>query len=337
MILVTGGTGLVGSHLLYYLLKEGKEVRAIKRRTSDIDNVKRTFGYYTDDPSGLLSRIEWIEADITDQFEINSAIEGMEFVYHLAALVSFTPADRRTILRNNIEGTENVVNACMEHNIRKLCYVSSVAALGDTFTGEKITEDILWLGPANQSYYSISKYKSEMSVWRGINEGLNAVIVNPSIIIGPGNWHRGSGQLILQVWKGLKYYTEGVTGYVDVRDVIKAMIHLMEGQFTGERFIVTSENLSYKEILEMIAGALGKPSPTRVPSPYIIRIAYWTDWLKSLLTGNERLITTEIVTAAKEKKYFSNEKIVQATGMTFIPIYDSVRETVRLFLRDMTG
>lgn len=336
MILVTGGTGLIGSHLLYYLLKEGKEIRAVKRKTSDIGNVERVFGYYTDDPSDLLSRIEWNEADITDQLEINDAIKGMEYVYHLAALVSFSPAERRAILRNNVEGTDNIVNACLEHNIRKLCFVSSVASLGSTQTGENITEEKCWPGPANQSYYSISKYKSEMSVWRGINEGLNAVIVNPSIIIGPGNWHRGSGKLINQVWKGLKYYAEGITGYVDVRDVIKAMIQLMEGQFTGERFIITSENLSYKEILEMIAGALGKPTPTRLPSTNMMRMTCWIDWLRSMLTGNDRHITTEIINSAKEKKYYSNEKIIAATGMKFIPINDSIRRTVKLFLRDMT-
>jgi nucleoside-diphosphate-sugar epimerase len=318
-------------------LKEEKEVRALKREASDIENVKRTFGYYSDDPENLLSRIEWINADITDQFEMNNAIRGMEFVYHLAARVSFSPAEKHTILKNNIGGTENIVNACLEHNIRKLCFVSSVATLGNTITGEKITEEMLWTGPANQSYYSISKYKSEMSVWRGINEGLNAIIVNPSIIIGPGNWHRSSGQLIQQVWTGLKYYSEGITGYVDVKDVIKSMILLMNGQFSGERFVITSENLSYKEILEMIAGALGKPSPSRIPSPFMIRSACYLDWLKSKLTGNKRLITREIISAANEKKYYSNEKIVQATGITFIPVNNSIQETVRLFIKDMSG
>jgi nucleoside-diphosphate-sugar epimerase len=307
----------------------------LKRSTSDIDNVKRTFGYYTKDPDKLLSGIEWIEADLTDQFEIHHAIRGMEFVYHLAARVSFSPDDRYSVLRDNIKGTENIVNACLEHNVRKLCFVSSTAALGNTIPGEKITEEMLWTGPADQSSYSISKYRSEMLVWRGINEGLNAVIVNPSVIIGPGNWQRSSGQLFRQVWKGLKYYTEGITGFVDVNDVVKAMIYLMDGQFCGERYVITSENLSYKEMLEMIAGALGKISPSRVPTPFMILTACCLDGFRSKITGHKRIITREIASAANEKKYFSNEKIIQATGMKFTPIYNSIQETAKLFLQDV--
>lgn len=337
MILITGGTGLVGSHLLYYLLKEKKEVRALKRGTSDIANVKRTFGYYTDDPDYLLSGIEWVDADITDQLEINNAIRGMEFVYHLAAQVSFTPADRHTVLRNNVEGTANIVNACLEHNIRKLCFVSSTAALGNTIPGGTITEEMLWTGPANHSSYSISKYRSEMLVWRGINEGLNAVIVNPSVIIGPGNWERNSGQFFQQVWKGLKYYRDGITGFVDVHDVVKAMVYLMDGQFCGERYVITSENLSYKEMLEIVAGALGKVSPSRVPTPFMILIACCLDWMRVKFTRDKRIITREIASAANEKNYFSNERIIQATGMKFTPIYDSIQKTAKLFLLDIDG
>jgi len=176
-----------------------------------------------------------------------------------------------------------------------------------------------------------------MIVWRAINEGLNAVIVNPSVIVGPGNWHRSSGQLIQVVWKGLKYYIEGMTGYVDVRDVVKVMIHLMNGDYSGERYIITSENLTNKEVLEMIAGALGKPLPSRVPSPIIIQIVCVLDWFKSLFSGDKRRITMEFISAANEKRKFSNEKIIKVTGIRFIPVHESIQETARLFLQDVSS
>ncbi len=335
MILVTGGTGLVGSHLLFKLLREEKEVRVLKRMTSDIDHLKKIFGYYTDDADRLFSKIEWFEADLNDQYDIDSAIKGMEYVYHLAAEISFNPADKYSVLRTNIEGTSHVVDACLEHHVKKLCFVSSISAIGSTVTDEKISEETFLTAPGNHSSYVTSKYKSELEVWRGINEGLNAIIVNPSIIIGPGNWHRGSGRLFQQVWRGLKYYPEGTLGFVDVRDVVKAMIYLMNGQFSGEKYLISSENFSYKEVLEIIARALGKPLPSKVPGSLMINILYWLDRMRSILTGKERFITRELVAAANEKRYFSNKKIIQATGIKFIPVNDSINDTARLFLMDM--
>jgi dihydroflavonol-4-reductase len=335
MILVTGGTGLVGSHLLFELLKEEKEVRVLKRKTSDIDHLKKIFGYYTDSSDKLFSKIEWFEADLNDQYDTDSAIKGMEYVYHLAAQISFNPADKYSVLRTNIKGTSHIVDACLEHRVKKLCFVSSISAIGSIAPGEKISDETYLTAPGDHSSYVISKYKSELEVWRGMNEGLNAIIVNPSIIIGPGNWHRGSGKLFQQVWSGLRYYPEGTLGFVDVRDVVKAMICLMNGQFSGEKYLISSENLSYKEILEMIARALGKPLPFKVPGSLMINILCWLDRMRSMLTGKERYITRELVAAANEKRYFSNKKIIKATGIKFIPVNDAIIDTSRLFLRDM--
>ena len=241
MILVTGGTGLVGSHLLLQLVQDNDKIRAIRRSTSSLHHVRYVFSLYNRDAEKLFEKIEWVEADMEDKESLHNAFAGISFVYHCAAAVSFDPGKKYDMIRNNVEGTANLVNACLENEIEKLCYVSSTSSLGSAPEGDLITEDMIWDASRYRTSYSISIFKSEMEVWRGITEGLKAVIVNPSIIIAPGNWERSSSRLFSLVWKGLKYYSEGVTGYVDIRDVITAMIRLMETNVSGERFTVSSE------------------------------------------------------------------------------------------------
>jgi nucleoside-diphosphate-sugar epimerase len=215
MILVTGSTGLVGTHLLLELAKKHRKIRATHRSSSNLQAVFDTFSLYTEDPEKYLDRIDWkyldridwIEADVTDFESIIQALDGVDYVYHTAAFVSFDPGDRHTMTQVNVEGTANVVNACLERKVKKLCYVSSTAALGSAPDGELITEDMAWTHSKSRSAYSVSKYLSEMEVWRGMAEGLPAVIVNPSIIIGPGDWKRSSSYLFSAVWKGLSFYT----------------------------------------------------------------------------------------------------------------------------------
>jgi dihydroflavonol-4-reductase len=332
MILVTGGTGLVGTHLLLELTKKYDKIRAIRRPTSDLRSVLETFALYEDDPAYNFDKIEWAEADLTEFESLLDALDGVDRVYHTAAFVSFDPRDRQVMIRSNAEGTANLVNACLEKNVKKLCYVSSTAALGNAPAGEMITEDMTWSYSKHRSAYSVSKHHAEMEIWRGMAEGLQAVIVNPSIILGPGNWKRSSSYLFSAVWKGMKFYTEGVTGYVDVRDVIRAMISLMEGEFSGERFTVTAENLSYRRVLEMIATSLDKPLPSIHATPFLISVAWRLNWLASNFNGRRRSITRETVRSSKRKALFSNEKIREATGIQFIPIIQSVQDTSRYFL-----
>jgi nucleoside-diphosphate-sugar epimerase len=335
MILVTGGTGLLGSHLLYELTKTGDKVRALKRVSSKPEIVRKIFGYYTDYPDEALSQIEWFNGDITNPVEVFAALKGIKKVYHTAGLVSFDPADKEDILKINVNGTENIVNACLENGIEKICFVSSTAAIGKGENGEMLTEELFWTRKGKESIYSISKYRAEMEVWRGINEGLNAVIVNPSIIIGPGDWQRSSVRLFHEVYKGLRFYTEGITGYVDVRDVVKAMILLMNREFSGERYIISEGNYSYKEILSMIADSLGKKPPDIRATPLMIKTACCLDWTMSLFVPGRRKITRDVLTASKSRIRFSNDKIRNATGMEFIPVKDSIRHASKLFLRDL--
>ncbi|MDO9615746.1 MAG: NAD-dependent epimerase/dehydratase family protein, partial [Bacteroidota bacterium] len=195
MILVTGGTGLVGAHLLYELTNSGLRVKALRRQQSNTDWVKKIFSYYTDQVETLFSQIEWVEGDILDYFSLEEALKGITSIYHCAAIVSFHGDDNDMMLNNNVKGTGNLIDAAIHNGVSKFCHVSSIAALGKTQDGSQITEDTYWTPSKRKTGYSLSKFFSEMEVWRGIEEGLEAVIVNPSIIIGPGNWDIGSPKL----------------------------------------------------------------------------------------------------------------------------------------------
>jgi len=337
MILVTGGTGLVGSHLLLELLRKGERIRAIKRSTSNTENVIRTFSYYIDDPREFFSRIEWVDANMMDYQAISGAMQGVDYVYHCAALVSLNPSDKKRIMKENIEGTANLVNAALEFNIRKFVFVSSIAAIGSSLNAENNTEDMIWRSSRTNSAYSESKFKSEMEVWRGISEGLNAVIINPSIILGPGNWKKGSSSFFWTVWNGMPYFTLGMTGFVDVRDVVMGMTHLMKSDISGERFIVSSQNLSFRDIFAMIAKSLGKKAPHRYASPRFSSVFQKLDALRSRLLFQPPKLPRESLHAAHTTSRFSNQKIRKSLGIEFIPVESSVNYFGSLFLKDINS
>lgn len=335
MILVTGGTGLLGAHLLYELSLGGQHVRATYRTEERLKIAKRVFSYYSDEADELFDRIEWCQADVTDPLSIEEALNGIDKVYHTAGTVSFDPSQKAHILGINVNGTAAIVNQCLKLENIKLCFVSSTAALGEAPPGEKVNEDYKWKGSKSRSVYPLSKFNSEMEVWRGIAEGLNAVIVNPSIIIGPGDWNRSSPSMFLRIWKGMRFYADGVTGYVDVMDVVKIMIILMNSNVQGERFIISSEDLSYRDVFSAIAGALNKQLPSIHAGKILTNLACNLDWLRSFLTGRERQLSREMARAGSKKVYFSNDKIIKQTGHLFRPVEQSIQATARLFLNDI--
>jgi len=335
MILVTGGTGLVGAHLLYTLSQKNYQLRALYRDEERLKIVRKIFSYYCNDPDLLLDKIDWVKADVLDEVSLRDAFDKVIQVYHTAAVVSFDPADRNKLLESNVYGTANIVNICLERNIEKLCYVSSTAAVGSAPPGVLSDEKCIWSGGKHRTVYSLSKFKSEMEVWRGIAEGLEAIIVNPSIIIGPGDWKRSSSNLFLRIWKGMKFYTTGVTGYVDIHDVINVMVKLMEEHTESERFILSSENLSYREVFQLVASALGKEPPRLHAKRFFIELAWRLDWIRSKISGANRLISREAVRAGSAKAYFSSEKLVAKTGIQFKAVNQSISETAKIFLKDM--
>jgi nucleoside-diphosphate-sugar epimerase len=328
MILVTGGTGLLGSQLVWDLAQKGEHIRLLVRKTSD---KKLLLGKFKSHEQ-LFNSIQFFEGDVTDFFSLEDAMQDVKQVYHCAALVSFNTADADRMLKVNADGTENVVNACLQKNIEKLCYVSSVATLGRKDSLELLDENVLWENNNKVSNYATSKYAAEREVWRGITEGLNAVIVNPSVILGAGNWKNDSSSLIKKVHDGLKFYTTGISGFVDVRDVSKCMIVLMNSTIYGERFIISSENLSYQELLKYMASALKVAAPSIQATPMLSGIAWRLEKLRSLLTGKPSLITRETTRSALQKFCYSNEKIKKQIGIDFIAVKDTVAFVSNEFL-----
>ncbi len=336
MILVTGGTGLVGSHLLYDLVKKGERVRALRRKKSNVEEVKKIFSYYSKNAYELFSKIEWAEGDLLDVFSLEEAMRDVTHVYHCGAIVSMNPKHGKKMIHNNVTGTANMVNVALATKIQKFCYVSSVAALG--IENEKeITEETNWNQKTHFSAYAISKYLSENEVWRASQEGLNMVIVNPTIVIGPGNWRRSSGIIFKAANKGLPWYSTGGMAYVDVRDVVKSMTALMKSEIKNERFIVSSENMSFRNFTGIVHESLRKPLPNKKAGKFILEFVWRVDKLRSVLTGSAHIFTKEIARYAVMNLSYSNSKIKNALGIDFIPISESVRNTARHFLSDFSG
>lgn len=328
MILVTGGTGLVGAHLLYHLLQKHPSLRAIHRASSDIAYVKEIFTYYTEDAEALFSRIDWKEANITKLPELTEAFEGITQVYHCAAFISFNPKHYKALKKANIEGTANVVNLCLAHNVEKLCYVSSIATLGDAEDGSPITEKMLWNPEAKNSVYSITKYGAEMEIWRGTQEGLNAVIVNPGVIFGEGFWKSGSGLIIQRASKGMRYYTKGSTGFVDVLDVVSAMMHLMESPIKNERFILVAENLSYEKLSTHLNQLFGKPKPKGIMPKRMLYFLSALDGISSKLFGTKRMLLKATVRSLYKQSEFDSSKIRTQAQFEFRPMEQTLARVV---------
>ncbi|MBA6156912.1 SDR family oxidoreductase [Tenacibaculum sp. S7007] len=329
MILVTGGTGLVGSHLLYHLTLKNDKIRAIYRTEQKREHVKKIFSYYTDDVLHYFSKIEWIQADITDTPSLEPVFDAISEVYHCAALVSFNPKDYRKMRQVNIDGTANIVNFSIEAKVKKLCFVSSIAAVGDSINGKVITEENEWNDNDENHGYAITKYGAEMEVWRGSQEGLDVVIVNPGVILGSGFWQEGSGKLFTQINNGFKFYTEGVTGFVSVQDVVKPMMLLMKSDIKNERFILVSENKSFKEILFAIADRLGKKRPSIKTGKLLTSIVWRIDWFLTKTTRKEPLLTKNSARSSHNKSYYSSEKITQELNFNFTSINDSIEQISR--------
>ncbi len=314
MILVTGGTGLLGKELITQLLNEGKQVRAIYNKSLPGDFKSQN--------------LQQFQCDILDVVGLEEAMKGVEQVYHCAAIVTFNPKRREEMFKINIEGTANVVNAALDAGVKKMVHVSSVAALGRIRESEAINETMNWTEETSNSSYGQSKYLAEMQVWRGIGEGLAAVIVNPVIILGPGDWNSGSSQIFKSVFEEFPWYTTGTTGFVDVRDVVKAMTQLMNSDISAERFIISAENRTYTEVFNLIAKAFVKKPPHKKVTKTLAKIVWRLEAVKSFFTGKDPLVTKETAATALAKVNFDNNKLVKfLPGFIYRKIEDSIADT----------
>ncbi|MCK0188849.1 NAD-dependent epimerase/dehydratase family protein [Arenibacter sp. F20364] len=333
MILVTGGTGLVGAHLLLHLLQSGATVKAIHREKSSLKEVEKVFGYYTDQSLELFQQINWIKADLNDLPALEIAFENITHVYHCAALISFNPNDYELLRTVNIEGTKNIVNLCIAKGVEKLCYTSSIAAIGRTVGNQEATEETDW-NSQQSNVYAMTKMDAELEVWRGAQEGIPVVMVNPGVILGPGFWKTGTGILFSTAFKARKFYPPGGTGFITVNDVVKIMIQLMQSSITNEKYILVAEHLTYKEILDKITRAFGKPGPNRALKFWELEILRHLDWLRNIFSNKGRKLTKNSIESLRKNQLFNNGKIQEHLGYSFEALDGVIELSCRKFMEE---
>lgn len=314
--LVTGSAGLVGRELVMQLLDAGERVRALyHKRVPDLPEH---------------SNLELVQGDLLDVVDLDDWMQDVQQVYHCAGLIKYTPGSRNDLHQVNVVATANLVNACLRHSVKKMVHVSSIAALGRS--DASISEDTKWSAQNNNSVYGESKYWGEMEVWRGGAEGLDVVVVNPGIILGPGDWNEGSTAIFRNVWEGFNWYSTGINGFVDVRDVVRAMMQLMQSEINQERFILVAENKSYRDVFFGIADAFGSPRPKRKVIPFLAELVWRLEWFKSKITGKEPLVTKETARAALGNSVYDNRKLLN-TLPSFS--YQNMNDTLEYCCREL--
>ena len=382
MILITGATGLLGGHLLYGLLQQYDRVAALRRPSAKTDTLHEIFSYYTKDPDSLLDRIEWRVGDMLDKHSLIKALDGIDCVINCAAIVSYDKRDRQRMITNNVEGTRNLAEAIKtktedlrqedlrQEDLRQktldgkpvMIHISSIAALGDgpgNDTRFLIDEETPRDPNRKHNGYSISKYESE----KVLNElGIDAIILNPGIILGPGQWVKGSSQLFEKAWTGLKYYPYGGTGYVDVRDIADIVLQIIKQvsgigyQVSGNpnpvsclrssvspskdfclrssvssRYCLVGANLRYREFFNLVTDEFGKPNPTIFADLFLTEIAWRADTLRARLTGRNPVLTRETAAASQRISYYSSAKIQKALNFKFRPIEETIDWVATLY------
>ena len=330
MNLVTGATGILGSHVVLKLLQNNKPVIACKQKKSDLSKIEKLFSYF---PEGekLFRQIAWREMDVNDVYSIEDALEGVETVYHCAGHVSFNDKDRKKLFKINETGTSNVVTACLNKKITALCYASTIATLNNSDYTQPIDENVFWKLNGKESDYALSKYGAEREVWRGIEEGLNAVIVNPGIILSPGFWNQSSSKLFTRCYNGNKFYTNGLAPYISAQDVATVMIKLIEKKQFANRYILVEGNYTFREIVDTILVNFGKPKATINANRFILNLARFFENLMSAFGGKEQLLSRNTINSAFHVQTYVNTKIKEAINYDFMPVNKVIKDICRIF------
>ncbi len=327
-VLVTGGTGFLGAYIIKELVEKGYAVRAIRRGG----------GLPAFIPPGVLQQVDWVTCNVLDTLGLEEALEDVDAVVHAAAKVSFQDRDRHELFATNVEGTANIVNMALTQNVKRFVHISSVASLGRTNQGETVTEKKSWEESKYNTSYAISKFRGEVEVWRGIGEGLPALIVNPSTILGYGDWNSSSCALFRNAFREFPWYTEGVNGFVDVTDAARAIVSLLESDTTGERYILNGDNWTFRRLFETMATGFGKKPPSRLATPVLAAAAWRMEKLKSLFSGQPSLLTRESARVAQSSTYFDNGKLLrQLPGFQFTPLEESIGKACNAYLQQLPG
>ncbi|WP_428067812.1 NAD-dependent epimerase/dehydratase family protein [Chryseobacterium gambrini] len=332
MVFVTGATGILGRVIVLELLKRGKNVRAAKRLTSNLNEVRHSYTFYTENPDDFFNRIEWVDVDFNDMYSLQEALKEVDEVYHCAAKVSFHPHDEKEMYRTNIKGTENLLYACEGSGVKKFLHVSSIAVLDNFNEKGELDEESDFNPKLDHSAYALSKHLSEMEVWRASAEGLNVVIVNPGIIIGSGNWGNSSGD-VFPTFEKNSFTFSGGSSYVDVRDVAEISIELMEKNIFGERFIVIAENRKYAELGKQIRSRLNLKE-AKILSDFQLNIGVLANTLFGWFIPALRMATRSNVKSISEMNTVSNEKIKSRLNYQFIPLTESIDFHLNNYIND---
>jgi nucleoside-diphosphate-sugar epimerase len=328
-VFVTGGTGFLGSYIIKELVERGYHVKAIRRK-------EKKLPFYI--PAEILNKAEWVEGDVLDIVSLEEATAGMDYIIHAAGIVSFWKKEKKQMYKVNVEGTANVVNAALSNNIKRFVHISSIAAIGRNKDGGKVDETKKWDDNKINTPYARSKQKAEMEIWRGSGEGLNTVILNPSTIIGYGDWNTSSCAVFKNVYNEFGWYSDGINGFVDVEDAAKATVLMMENDITNERFIVNGDNWVFKQLLDTMAEGFGKKKPGRKITPLLASVGWRIDKLRSFFTGQKPLLTKESAKVALSKTIFENDKILKAlSGFSFTPLEESIKKACKKYNRSVNG
>lgn len=330
-ILVTGGTGLLGAHLLQQLTARGVAVRAIARQGASRRVVDKVFAAYSKNLEADRARVEWVTADITDYYSLEDVFGGIEKIFHVAGYVSFKKTDKRKLETVNIRGSANVVDAALHQGVRKVIYVSSVAALGRADLEDLITEETPWKNSPQNTHYAVTKQAGEREIWRGSEEGLDVLVVNPGLIVGYGDWDSGTGRIIKRIAEGQAFYTAGCNGWVDVRDTARAMIELDAAGVRNEKFILINENVPFDKAFARIAHHTGSKPPGIKAGPMLIRMAVFTEWLKHKLLGKEPLVTRETALTASLYSRYDNSKLGKHIPFAYTPFEETLEEVAKWY------
>jgi nucleoside-diphosphate-sugar epimerase len=323
MILVTGGTGFVGAYIIKALVEKGYSVRAIRRSMKLPSFI----------PGEIMDKVEWREGDVLDIVSLTDAMDGIDTVIHSAAIVSFLKKERKKMYQTNVVGTANVVNMSIDSNIRRFVHISSIASLGRRTDGGVINEEKKWEDNKINTHYAKSKFKAELEVWRGIGEGLNAVILNPSTILGYGDWNSGSSAIFKNVYNEFKWYPTGVNGFVDIEDVAAAAVLLMESAISKERFIINGDNWPFRKLMDTIADSFGKQKPVKPATPFLLGIAWRMEKLRSFFTIRKPLLTRESAKVAHSKTCFDNTKFLKAfPRFSFTPLEQTINKACEKYM-----
>jgi dihydroflavonol-4-reductase len=321
MILVTGASGFVGQHLVKMLSTKQQPVRALYNSTQPPQALQH------------LSNISWMQCDLLDIYDVEEAMKGITDVYHCAGIVSFNAKDKEQVLHFNVESTANIVNEALEQGIRKMVFVSSVAALSRSEEKKEITEEEQWEESKYNSVYGLSKYLAETEVWRGVAEGLNAVIINPSTILGEGDWDKGSARLIKVVYNEFPFYTSGISGWVDVQDVVKIMYQLMQSDISEERFIINEGNHAFREVFNIMAKAMHRKPPHIAASKFMTGLVWRWNVLRNVLFGKQITVTKETAAIASKQSFYNNSKLQAALpSFTYTPLEETITRMAKAYM-----